>query len=134
MLATTKADNPFQWHPQPAAAAVVQQLVTDYLNRQPRLRELSEQMQSQTGTRLTDWLDHLVVPSDENLAVEALHVGYELAGDLESTVFRHAQGMFAPLVVSDRRLHGDLTAGAAIKVENVDHFLQTHGLTGKVVP
>lgn len=134
MLETTKAENAFQWQTQPAAAALVQRLVTACVERQPRLRELAEQMRVQTGTRLTDWLDHLVVPSDESLAVDALRVGYEVGSDLESTVLRHSQGMFPPLVVYDRRLHGELTTGAAIKVENVDHFLQTHELAGKVVP
>ncbi|MCC7085527.1 MAG: hypothetical protein IT427_11020 [Pirellulales bacterium] len=133
-LATSRTDKSFQWLPQPAAAAFVDRLLAGYVERHPRLRELGNEMLAQTGTRLVDWLDHLVIPSDDSLAVETLHVGYEVADDLETTVFRHVEGMFPPLVVSDRRLHGELTAGVAIKVERLDQFLQIHGLADKIVP
>src|SRR5690606_33793809 len=87
-----------------------------------------------TGTRLVDWLDHLVVPPSDTFPSEALGVGYEIGIDLETTVWRHEAGMFPPLVVADRRMHGDLISGVAIKVEDVDHFLQINGLAKKIIP
>jgi hypothetical protein len=86
----------------------------------------------QTGTRLADWVDHLVVPSGDAIAREAAGVGYEL--DHGTGAWRHPGGMFPPLVPASRPTHGDLGSGVAIKVEDVDFFLQTHGLANKVTP
>jgi hypothetical protein len=133
-LATPTADRTFQWAPQPAAAALVNRLLSEYVARHARLAELSTQMAQQTGTRLTDWLDHLVVAAGDLLAREAAGVGYEIDGGAVATVWRHAAGMFPPLVTPRPSMHGNLKAGIAIKVESVDYFLQTHELAGNVKP
>jgi len=133
-LATPTAAQSFQWNPQPEAAALVDQVLSEYVAHQAGIRELKSQLLAQTGTRLVDWIDHLVVPPSDTFPSEALSVGYEIGTDLETTVWRHEAGMFPPLVMADRRMHGDLTAGVAIKVEDVDVFLQTNGLASKVVP
>lgn len=133
-LATPTAANQFQWNPQPQAAALVDRVLSEYVARSAPIGDLKTQMHQQTGTRLVDWLDHLVVPPSDTFPSEALAVGYEIADDLDTTVWRHEAGMFPPLVVADRRMHGDLTAGIAIKVEDVDFFLKKNHLDGKVVP
>jgi hypothetical protein len=86
----------------------------------------------QTGTRLTDWVDHLVVPEGDSSIREAAAAGY--AFDRATGAWRHAAGMFPPLVAPQRPMHADLKSGAAIKAESVDYFLQTHHLAGKVMP
>lgn len=131
-LATPSAPNQFQWDPQPEAAALVDRLLSEYVAQHARIRDLQTQMHDQTGTRLVDWLDHLVVPLSDTFPSEALSVGYEIGPDLDTTVWRHSAGMFPPLVVADRRMHSELTAGVAIKVEDVDDFLQKHGLATTV--
>jgi hypothetical protein len=42
--------------------------------------------------------------------------------------------MFPPLVNANPDLHGNSTAGLAIKVEEIDDFLQAHGMTGEISP
>ncbi len=91
-------------------------------------------MFSQTGTRLVDWVDHLVVPPGDSFASEASKAGYKIDRGLETVVWRQSDGMFPPIVLADRRLHGDLNSGVAIKVEVVDYFLQTHNLAANVAP
>jgi hypothetical protein len=102
-------------------------LLSEYVAKHARLRDFSTQLMLQTGTRLTDWLDHLVVPADESIFREAVSVGYE--ADPATDAWRHAGGMFPPLVTRQRPMHGDLQAGVAIKVESIDFFSHTHGLT-----
>jgi hypothetical protein len=134
ILATSTAEKSFQWTPQPQAAALVNRVLSEYVGRHPRLREFSEQLHNETGTRLLDWVDHLVVPRGESFHGEAAAAGYTLNSDGDWAVWRHTAGMFPPLVAANTRTHGKLTAGVAIKVEDVDFFLQTHHLTDKVTP
>ena len=133
-LATPNAPSEFQWHPQPEAAALVERLLSEYVAKHARIRDLKTQMHDQTGTRLVDWVDHLIVPPSDSFPSEALGVGYEIGNDLDTTVWRHSAGMFPPLVVADKRMHGGLTAGFAIKVEDIDDFWQKHGIANKLSP
>jgi hypothetical protein len=130
-IATPTADRAFQWQPQPGAAALVNRLLSEYFAQHARLRDLSSQLLLQTGTRLTDWVDHLVLEND-SIIREAAAVGYE--PDRLNAAWRHAAGMFPPVVTPQRPMHGGLKAGVAIKVESVDHFLQSHGLADQVTP
>ncbi|MEX2140681.1 MAG: hypothetical protein WD894_15575 [Pirellulales bacterium] len=131
-LTTPPAEPSFDWRPQPQAGALVNRLLSEYIAQHARLANLGTQMLLQTGTRLVDWLDHLVVPPSDAFAHEAASAGYAIDRDREATVWRHAGGMFPPLVTAESPMHGNLVAGVAIKVEDVDFFLQAHGLTGKV--
>ncbi len=130
-LTTPTAERSFEWRPQPQAAALVNRLLSEYVAQHARLADLGRQMLMQTGTRLADWVDHLVV-SSESIAGEAATVGYEL--DHSTGAWRHPGGMFPPLVAAPRPMHGDLAAGVAIKVEDLDFFLQTHGLPNQGAP
>jgi hypothetical protein len=134
ILATPTAEKSFQWTPQPQAAALVNRLLSEYVTRSPAIRALSERLHRETGTRLVDWVDHLVVPASDSFTSEAAKAGYEVDPQAEATVWRHAAGMFPPLVAASRQLHGELTSGVAIKVEDADFFLETHDLAGKLTP
>jgi hypothetical protein len=131
-LATPTADRAFQWQPQPDAAALVNRLLSEYVAQHARLREFSNELLLQTGTRLVDWVDHLFVAEGDPLLREAAGVGYEL--DRGTLAWRHAAGMFPPLVTPQSPIHGEMKAGVAIKVESVDFFLQTHGLANQATP
>lgn len=131
-VTTTTAAPSFEWRPQPAAATLVNRLLSEYVAQHGRLAHLSQQMFLQTGTRLVDWVDHLVVPPGDEFGREAASIGYAVDRGREAAAWRHAGGMFPPLVVANRPMHADLTAGVAIKVEDVDFFLQTHGLVNEV--
>jgi hypothetical protein len=131
-LATPTADREFHWQPQPAAAALVNRLLSEYVAQHARLRKLGADLLLQTGTRLIDWVDHLVIPEGDSSIREAAAAGYEL--DRVTAAWRHAAGMFPPLVTPQSPIHGELNAGLAIKVESVDFFLQIHGLASNVTP
>ncbi len=146
-LTTPTAVQTYEWRPQPAAAALVNRLLSVYVAQHARLGDLSSQMLLETGTRLGDWLDYLVIAGNDapleelptratapSLIAEATGAGYEIDAAASTPVWRHRGGMFPPLVAANRELHGDLSSGVAIKVEDVDFFLQAHGLAGRVTP
>jgi hypothetical protein len=120
----------FEWQPQPLAAALVNGLVDDFCGRSGRLAEFRDRMRSQTGTRLTDWIDHLAIPADEPRSAELAQVGFHRDySDDKITTWRHADGLF-PAV----RVGGELRR-LAIKVESIDDFLAALGrVLGDTLP
>lgn len=57
------------WEPQPAGAAWIAELVNRFRMRHPEVARFESRLRSQTGTRLVDWVDHLIV--DDLSGVEA---------------------------------------------------------------
>ncbi len=55
----------FDWQPQPEAAAVVQEIYAGFYDRSAAARRLASQLLEQTGTRLSDWIDHFTIPRGE---------------------------------------------------------------------
>src|SRR5690606_19331168 len=73
MLASSTA---YAWQPQPAAWALVLQLVDRACRDNPRIAWLREQLLNKTGTRLIDWIDHFAA-APERLPDEQLRdVGF----------------------------------------------------------
>src|SRR5688572_18387141 len=60
--ATGSPLNDYQWAVQPLAEQIVQDVLEDAAGRSPFVAELRRRMREETGTRLFDWVDHLVVP------------------------------------------------------------------------
>jgi hypothetical protein len=105
----------FSWEVQPVAARWVQHSLDALTQRNPLLESLARLLRSQTGTRLVDWTDYLLVSAAEQDRVrrEVTEVGYRaVAGEVG--VYRHARGMF-PAVACNQEL-----AGVAIRVEQIE--------------
>ena len=58
---------PGKWVVQPEADALVQGIVADALARCPQAADFSARVLADTGIRLIDILDHVVVPDSHNL-------------------------------------------------------------------
>jgi hypothetical protein len=113
------AADQFAWETQPAAARWMQRAIDSLVARQPTLERLRQILVEQTGTRLVDWVDHLLLGSDESSALcrELPAVGY-VAGEVAAqTVWQHPLGMFPQVVVD---VGGD---GVGLRVESVDAAL-----------
>ena len=65
------------WEPQPAGAAWVSQIVEEYCSLNSVLRDFAGLLATHTGTRLTDWIDHLEVCTATGLP----DAGFTLAAD-----------------------------------------------------
>ncbi len=128
-------DTEFLWHCHPAAGKLVarwlERLVDDILFA----GTLRTRMREETGTRLVDWVDHLVLPRsfvDEQTLREA---GFELAagGVLddrgnEASLWQHAAGMFPAILIGDHE-----SPALFIAVESVADFLSAQQIQAEVM-
>jgi hypothetical protein len=109
------------WTTQPAAAALVASVLSEALDRVPAAQALAQRLLDDIGVRLSDILDHLVVPD------EADQLAFRTAGWVpdqgDPTVLRNPTGLF-PAV---------LTRGSqsviGFKVEYVHEFASAQGLS-----
>ena len=109
----------FQWTVQPLAERVVQDILDDAVARSPFAAELRRRMKEETGTRLFDWLDHIVVADAGGLRESLRNAGFigRFAAGAGET-FVHEEGMFPVLIPS----HDNVTR-LAVKVESVADYL-----------
>jgi hypothetical protein len=128
-IAAIESLTKFDWKPQPAAQAIVNELAGELLSRCPGAGELSAKMQSVTGTRFIDWIDSIHAPATEALKARLLGAGFERRphpGASECYVNDH--GMFPQVVLCEGK-----ALRIAIKVEFVADFLAVWGLEGTTV-
>lgn len=118
----TAAESEFHWECQPAAAAIVLQLVDDFCGSSPTALRLKEKLLRETGTRFADWVDHFTLPRNQfdRDALAAAGFGFTTVEGIP--VAEHTGGMF-PLM----RLDGE-RFGLGIKVESVSDYLNINGL------
>jgi hypothetical protein len=112
------------WTTQPAAAALVQQVLRDGLARVPAADALATRLRDDLGVRLVDLLDHLVVSDAATLAAFRA-TGWE-EDPAASGVWRNPTGLF-PTVLA-----GGAGTTIAFKVEYVHEFVAVQGLTAPI--
>ncbi len=130
----------FVWTPQADAAALVRGALADFASDSPAAVKLASRLLNETGTRLVDWLDHLVLPADDALAAELKTAGFEQAASLElatlsdQVAWRHAGGMFPVILLDSSPSKGNGSVGErcsrrlAIRVDSVDDFVAAQRL------
>jgi hypothetical protein len=118
--AETEALHEFRWTPQPAAAALVSDLLADLLQRLPWLDQLGRRMTAETGTRLIDWIDHFVIRDEDGLQPRLQASGFAPLETNGTVIWRHPGGLFPNVVVMDDR------SSVTLKVDSVADFLFAH--------
>lgn len=113
----------FDWEPQPEAARLIGQLLDAFCGRCSAARQLGEDLLDQTGTRLTDWIDHLAVPADASIGPRLLAAGFAPEESSSPMIWHHADGMFPEIKIDDVPVWR-----AAVKVDSVADFLAAHGV------
>lgn len=110
----------FRWSPQPEAAALLSDVLDDFRRRIPWVEHLSQRLRNETGTRLIDWVDHIMLPHDAALADRLQSSGFTPLETDDVAIWRHAGGLFPNIVLANdaRRL--------TLKVESVADFLLAH--------
>ena len=114
----------FQWAVQPAAEQIVQGALEDAAAHSPFVAVLRRRMRDETGTRLFDWVDHLVVPDAGGLREQLRNAGFIgrfAAGAGE--YFVNEEGIFPAVVPT----HSG-PARVFVKVESVADFLSINPL------
>lgn len=122
----------FLWEPQPDTWNWLSKVVDQICRMDTFCMQLRDRLLSNTGTRLIDWLDHVVV-SPQQADDDALRqLGFQHVGD--PTVWHHNKGLF-PQVVRPTVL--DLWRGTeaalGLKVECCEAFLDAHDVTAEMV-
>jgi len=130
----------FQWSPQPQAAALVQELLDDFLRRCPDAAKFADRLHRETGTRLIDWVASIGVPDDRSVARRLGESGF-VVGDANSnealSAWKHPDGLF-PSVMAVRDVQacasGACPAGSSqmilwVKVDSVADFAFRNGIT-----
>ena len=104
------------WVVQPEADAVIQGLLHDALVLLPEAAAFSARLHAETGIRLIDVLDHIVVAPSRLTPAQLALTGFTVSGD-HPTVWIHERGIFPDVVI---REHAPLTL--AMQVESVADF------------
>jgi hypothetical protein len=115
----------YEWRPQPAAAAIVRELLEHFLARNSSARAFRDRLHAEAGTRLIDWLDYIVAPRSD-----AYPQGWQDAGfrpdEIDGVLcFVHDEGIF-PVLIAGR----DERMSVAMAVDSISDFAAVHGLQG----
>lgn len=114
----------FQWTPQPAADRLVHGLLQTYLDHTPAAVDLARRMRDETGTRLLDWTDHLVLPSTSEIQQQLLASGFVLRPQpMARKCLVHEGGIFPRIVLSS-----EPQMALAFRVESVSDFAAANAL------
>ncbi len=122
-MSQASAETP-KWETQPAAAMLIRDFLAQLRERLLAATDLEQQLLEETGTRLIDWIDHMVVPNQDSTREQLQGAGFVEFVDEGEASWRHPGAMF-PVV----RTLGDQW-NLALKVENVDDYLSVNGLSG----
>ena len=101
----------------------------DFLRRNSFALELSRRMREETGTLFLDWVDHLVLSSDQEQTIRKLGFVPDPLGETvpTETAFWHPEAML-PRILLHSRLRGD-KSHAAIRADSIPEFMAVHGIT-----
>jgi hypothetical protein len=114
-----ETENPltsYQWTQQPAAGQLVKELADALQAALPPARALAQRMQSETGTRFTDWIDHIIVPPSDAIRRRLAEAGFTVeprGGAPDCYVNRG--GVFPDVLL----VEGARGISVALKVESV---------------
>ncbi|MBA3722904.1 MAG: hypothetical protein H0W88_10965 [Parachlamydiaceae bacterium] len=115
---------PFDWKCQPEAEKFLLEILAKAVQLNPILAKLEKELFEQTSTRLFDWIDHVVIPSNP-YQIET----FRLSGFITSEKINNYHVYYHPgaqlprvkLVVDSQEF------GIAVSVESIDDFILAHG-------
>ena len=121
----------FDWPLANAAEAYLRRQIAAFHERNTFARQLAEGMQTETSTDFFEWTDHLVLPSNEAKAVEALGFVRDPNADAPrgSAVYEYPRAMLPRVIL--RRGQKQSPSIIALRPEFVADFMASHSLSGE---
>jgi hypothetical protein len=125
-----------EWLRHPEAESYVTERLDELVAAMPQLRTLATSLLANTGSRLIDWLDHLVLADGDVPQGQLADLGFEpeaVPSEPEDIVHHHP-GAILPRVVlrSETDAAAGSTIAAAIQVEDASFFLMTHHVAAAI--
>ncbi|MEW4567115.1 hypothetical protein AB1L88_04540 [Tautonia sp. JC769] len=121
----------FDWQRWPETEQFLGKAVCAALGGNAFAAELDRRMAAETSTRITDWIDHLVLNDRPNLVEGLARLGYERTPEpygVNAPTFRHPGGQFPPLAVVPGAGGGPQVSSIALKVESIASFSEANRL------
>ena len=115
----------FNWQPQPEAAALIDELIHAFLERNAPARTLAERMKTDTGTRFLDWVDHIQIPRSDDIRARLASLGFTRRAVPGAPDHHVHDGAIFPAIVLD----SDAVTRIGIKVDSVLEFLTAWHIT-----
>ena len=122
----------FQWKCQPKAEALVLSILNQCCQANTFTTSLSQDLLTQTSTRLFDWLDHVVAKYSPNLEKELEDSGFITTSTTASYRVFHHPGAQLPRVVLQEGQSVKPIIGVAVNVDSIADFLMVRGMEGGI--
>ena len=118
----------FDWPVAAGAEALLRARVDGFLKRNGFGLQLARRMREETGTDFFEWIDHLVLPREDQAALEAAGFtrerGVETAG--EDLVYAHPRASLPRVLLRGRQ--GQELSAVALKPESITAFMAAHSV------
>ncbi|HAH45252.1 MAG TPA: hypothetical protein DCM07_10430, partial [Planctomycetaceae bacterium] len=111
----------YDWKRFPETAAFLHQRITGFCKRSALIQEFADQLQFKTGTRLSDWVDHLELNWSDALQQQLVELGYVVLEGAKTPLYQHPDAMFPAIQASDAEVER-----LFVRVESVADFLTIH--------
>lgn len=124
MSTSAPAPTEFMWETQPQAAAFVGEVLQSFIEKNSYVRQMQHRLLHETGTRLLDWIAHIMLPAEDRTTKRLVEVGYTSPSKDQ---WVHPAGLFPDVLLSTsgkRRLF--------LMAESVADVVLTQRLMGNV--
>ena len=128
----------FDWKRYPEAEAFFLEGMDTFLKAHQAASRLEQKIREQTGTKLLDWVDHIVLPDSSPIRTRLAQMGctLDLLGETPPgrTAFFHVGAVFPNVILESGRAAphrgspGESILELALKVESVEDFAARQGI------
>ena len=126
----------FNWLRYPAAETFIAEKLDVVLAAMPAVRAFSRALFTNTGSRLIDWIDHLVLIDGDVPRSQLAELGFEpedVPAEPGHAVYYHPGALFPRILLRDEAgREPGLTVAAAMQVENISLFLMANQLSAGI--
>ncbi len=84
----------YDWKRYPETARFIDERINVFCQKSADIQQFAHDLQTRTGTRLRDWVDHLEVEWSDALANQLVELGYEPVTDADCPLYHHPAAMF----------------------------------------
>lgn len=125
----------FNWQRYPEVDAFITGLLDQFKAEFRPARNLAAELMDLTGSRLVDWLDHLVLAGGGQFRGQLAELGFaplEVPAEPGDAVFHYPGGLFPRIVLRNSPAGPGTVLAAAILVEDSSVFLMTHRIATRI--